>query len=50
MTVFWEGQTVGGGGVGGGSVDPGSVCSLKKKLNPADAFFLYKINSFKGDN
>ena len=49
MTVFWEGQTV-GGGVGGGSVDPGSVCSLKKKLNPADAFFLYKINSFKGDN
>ena len=40
----------GGGGVGGGSVDPGSVCSLKKKLNPADAFFLYKINSFKGDN
>ena len=27
VTVFWEGQTVGGGG----SVDPGSVCSLKKK-------------------
>ena len=41
----------GKGGVGGGgSFDPGSVCSLKKKLDPADAFFLYKINSFKGDN
>ena len=25
VTVFWEGQTV------GGSVDPGSVCSLEKK-------------------